>query len=291
MQDGGCRRRRPSSFCIHTSSLASSAAFTLLELLTVIAIIGIMAAIALPTLRGLKPNTAGSATRQLLDAVSHARQLALGMRTTVYMVFVPPSFFNDNTYKASYGSWSAADQALAKSLLDKQMVGYNYVTLRSIGDQPGVSYPQYLDRWRTLPAGAYVSLEKFSNSTVPVLKIQTNGVTAYNVYAFNWTNNIPFPSERTPPHTSAQPYTWLPYIAFDGTGQLVYGNGQGETQPEFIPITQGTVAIPRDRDTKEALAQPVSVIESPVGNTTSNFTLVFVDQLTGRARIESRKVQ
>ena len=58
----------------------------------VIAIMGILAAIALPTIRGMKPNAKVAATRQLLDAVGRARQLAISQRTTVYMVFLSTNF-------------------------------------------------------------------------------------------------------------------------------------------------------------------------------------------------------
>lgn len=270
-------------------------AFTLLELLTVIAIMGILAAIALPTLNSLKPNAAAAASRQLLDAVSQARQLAIAQRTTVYMVFVPPNFFNDTAY--NYSSWSASDQNLASSLLDKQLVGYAYVSLRSVGDQPGLSYPRYLSPWRTLPQGAYIAPEKFTgyNTLYPpplVLQIFTNKPialpAAYQVFAFNLTNGIPFPSETTPKYSPARPYVTLAYIAFDSTGQLVSGSG---ARPELIPVTQGSVAFARDPATKQALPQQPTVRDVPSGNTTNNFNLVYVDQLTGRARIDHTKVQ
>jgi len=292
--------RSHSSFIIHHSSI-SSRAFTLIELLAVIAIMGIIAAIALPSLNSLKPNAAGAATRQMLDAVTHARQLALSQRTTVYMVFVPPGFWTDPAY--AYTTWSTNDQTLATSLTDKQLTGYTYVSLRSVGDQPGVSYPRYLTPWRTLPPGAYLSLEKFTPYTPPtlpplVLQVYTNTpppaltpVLAYKVFAFNWTNNIPFPSETTKRASGVRPYIALPYIAFNGMGQLVYGNGAPETQPEFIPITQGTVSIPRDPNTKVALQVLPAPRAVPSGNTTNNFNLVYIDQLTGRARIEHAKVQ
>src|ERR1035437_5880610 len=75
------------------AALRTSPAFTLLELLVVIAIMGILAAIALPSIRGLKPNAKVAATRQLLDAVGRARQLALSQRTIVYMVFLSTNFW------------------------------------------------------------------------------------------------------------------------------------------------------------------------------------------------------
>jgi len=275
MRKAECRRRRPSSFFILPSSF--SRAFTLLELLTVIAIMGIIAAIALPTMNSLKPNVAAAASRQLLDAVTHARQLALSQRTTVYMVFVPPGFWTDS----ATGSWTPNDWAVAANLYDKQMVGYTYVTLRSIGDQPGVSYPQYLAPWRTLPQGAYIATNKFISAAV--LNIYTNGVLVHQVYRFNTTTNIPFPAETNHP-----PYVWLPYIAFDGMGQLVSGSA---ARPEVIPITQGNVGILRDPTTKAALKAAPKPGEVPPGNTINNFNLVYVDQLTGRARIERTKVQ
>src|ERR1035438_10912026 len=78
------RPRRHSSFIIHRSSFAG---FTLLELLAVIAIMGIIAAIALPSISALKPNSAAAATRQMRDAVTYARQLAMSQRTTLCSVF------------------------------------------------------------------------------------------------------------------------------------------------------------------------------------------------------------
>src|SRR5881394_793496 len=67
------------------------AAFTLIELLVVMAIIGLLAAIGLPAIKGFGKGTGmAGAQRQLLDDLALARLRAISGRTTVYMVFVPP---------------------------------------------------------------------------------------------------------------------------------------------------------------------------------------------------------
>ena len=253
----------------------------------VIAIMGILAALALPTIRGMKPNAKVAATRQLFDAVGRARQLALSQRTTVYMVFLSTNFWTDPSYASA--SWTNSDQIAARSQFDKQLVGYAYVSLRSVGDQPGVHHPRYLSPWRTLPEGAYIPLAKFTPaSQVPVLQIVTNGIPAYRILGFSYTTAVPFPSETTPPASTLRPYIALPYIAFDGMGQLVSGISG---QPELIPISEGSITFARDRNTGLPLPQPPLVIERPPGNTLEDYSLVYIDRLTGRAHVERRKVQ
>src|SRR4051812_10350702 len=116
----------------------SYAAFTLMELLVVIAIIGILAALVGPIVSNFRKGDAMlSGTRQMLDTVARARQLAISQRTTVYLVFVPTNFW-DNTPAnvTAYGNLPASLRTVTSNLLDKQLTGYALVSLRSVGDQP-----------------------------------------------------------------------------------------------------------------------------------------------------------
>ena len=237
------------------SAFGTSSAFTLIELLMVIAIMGIIAAIALPSIRSLKPNAKVAATRQLLDAVTRARQLALSQRTAVYMVFVPPNFWTDPQHGAS---WTPADWTAATNLLDKQLIGYAYVSLRSVGDQPGMHTPRYLSLANVAARLLHLPSQKFwpgltlTNTTLGPHDLPTDR--RLPVHG-STTNNIPFPLETTLP--ASGPFVTLPYIAFDGTGQLISGQlDSGLPQPELIPIAEGSVSYARNPNTKVPLPQP-----------------------------------
>ena len=55
-----------------------------------------MAGLTVPVLKNFaKSDATLGASRQLLDGVARARQLAISQRTTVYMVFVPTNFWVD----------------------------------------------------------------------------------------------------------------------------------------------------------------------------------------------------
>ena len=79
-------------------------------------------------------------------------------------------------------------------------------------------------------------------------------------------------------------------------GQLVHElNGplayELSRQPELIPVAEGNVSFARDANSKVAVAQSPTVTERPPGNTLDNYSLVYIDRLTGRAHVERRKVQ
>ena len=254
-------------------------AFTLIELLVVIAIIGIVAAISVPAFNNMrKSDAAAAATRQLQDDLARARQFAISRRTTVYMVFVPANYWNDPAFTALNGTFTAEDRFAATNLMDKQLIGYNFVALRDVGEQPGRGRPRYLDEWRTLPEGTFVPTYKFSarNFITPVQ--------GYLIPGMSVTNIIPFPRADTISPSGF--YPWVPYIAFNHLGQLESG-----LDVEAIPLARGTVTLPLDANKKPYPGLPVFAEKPPGNSTNSAYTLVMVDRLTGRAHVERQKIQ
>ena len=193
-----------SSAVNHQSSIINHQfrrAFTLIEMLVVISILGILAALTVPALKNFgKSNVNISASRQLLDDVARARQLAISQRTTVYMVFVPTNFWDNpgtiNLNTAWFNPLTPAQQTAATNLCGNQLSGYNFVAYGAMGDQPGQHAWHYLAPWQTLPDGSFIALQKFIESPVQYYTI-TDPVDAskyYNIYGF--TNMlVPFPTE------------------------------------------------------------------------------------------------
>jgi prepilin-type N-terminal cleavage/methylation domain-containing protein len=286
---------QPSAFGFHSAARA----FTLIELLVVMAIIGILAALAAPVLHNFRPNYTASLTSQLLTDLARARQLAISQHTTVYMVFVPTNFYSDPTWGQR---WTSADFVQATNLLDKQNIAYNFVSLHSMGDQPGRPTVHYLSSWKFLPEGGFIYPAKFlpPTSLQPVLTIYTNlNNLAFQVYSLNRANGnpqvsptIPFPLETTLPASPRQPYISLPYIAFDYMGRVVYGPPSQTLQDRaaIIPITRGSVTFSHDANKRPRWGLP-SFNEQPVGNTTNGYNLVYVDSITGRARALQQEVR
>jgi prepilin-type N-terminal cleavage/methylation domain-containing protein len=282
-------------------------AFTLIELLTVIAIIGILAALLAPVLKNFsKPDVTVAATRQMLDDFGRARQLAITGRSTVYMVFIPTNFWTDPlrpvpTSDAWAGLKGTAPLVAASTIVTQlyaaQFNGYMMVSLRDIGDQPGRTFPKDLVRVKTLPAGSYIPPLKFYDAPVygsinpPAYPTNRSDLP---IYRFLRTNTIPFPTSDVMTNVNFMSkyntvfnFVTLPYIAFNYLGQLTSGDGTVLPYDENIPLAYGSIAPFVSSANKAQLQGVPSVIEIPPGNpTNSAYNVIHVDRLTGRARLE-----
>jgi prepilin-type N-terminal cleavage/methylation domain-containing protein len=279
------KRHKVLAFRLQPSAFAWSA-FTLVELLVVISILGILAYLTMPALKNWSKSDATiSASRQLLDDVGRARQLAISQRTTVYMVFVPTNFWSGDANAFLATLPTPAQQTAATNLCDKQLTGYTFVSLRMVGDQPGQGVPRYLAPWQNLPDGAFIALAKFTNSAAQYYTI-TDPVSgaAYKIYGF--TNMaVPFP-------TADAPHVQIPCIAFNYLGQLTVDGVNLAPLDEYIPLAKGSISLARDSATRALQLAPPDVMEMPPGNSTGpSYNIVHVDRLTGRAVLEFEKMQ
>jgi prepilin-type N-terminal cleavage/methylation domain-containing protein len=271
--------------------------FTLIELLVVISILGILAFLTLPALKNFaKSDATISASRQLLDDVAHARQLAISQRTTVYMVFVPTNFWAEPDGVTFNSTWfnalSPAAQTTTTNLCDKQVTGYTFMAYGAMGDQPGNHQWHYLAPWQGLPDGAFIALAKFANSPSQSYPMNdpVSGALLYNIHGFNTNNSIPFPVEtNTASPTADLPF--LPYIAFNYLGQLTADGANLADRDEYIPLAKGSISLARDPSTKALQFASPDVMEMPPGNSTNiSYNIVHIDRLTGRAVLEFYKM-
>ena len=265
-------------------------AFTLLELMLVIAIIGFIAAMALPHVAGFgQANSMVTATRQVQDDVALARQRAMVNRSTVYMVFLPPMFWNDPDYVANMSSQQVTN------LMMHQYSAYALISLATVGDQPGQHHPQYITDWRVLPSGVFFAPWEFTlnNPGTNIFTTNTLAGTIIPNTIFPWgglTNGVinggpkfPFPSLYAT-NSSGLP---LPYIAFTPQGTLTTS---GVHQYEYIALARGSIFYPTDTNGVPQFAPP-NLAEAPPGNDIHNPNLIQIDSLTARPTLIQNQFQ
>jgi prepilin-type N-terminal cleavage/methylation domain-containing protein len=320
MAAGAVRVRLPCPVARHPSPLTGRAcrvglerrrAFTLVEMLVVMAILGIIAGLAMPALKNFgRTDAMTAATAQMVADVARARQLAISQRTTVYMVFLPANFWKNPFYNtpAWYNYWwsnlSPAQRTTVTNLCDRQLTGYTFMAYGAVGDQPGNHLWHYLASWQSLPEGTFIATNKFDFPGSLVSSAPPSAVAP----VFNqWDKDYPhsdrnaiyaFTNVAVPFPTEGAPLLSLPCLAFNYLGQLTTQTltPQPLQQDEYIPLVRGNVMPAIDSNTRAYLvtnAPPGSpqVFEVPPGNSTNAYNIIHIDWLTGRATLEQPRMQ
>lgn len=288
---------------------ARQEAFTLIELLMVVAIIGILAAVGIPAITGLtSSNKSAVATGQLAGDLKLARTRAMAERTTVYVVFVPTNFTGLNLVAPVDGASvpprpTQADLALlernrrlTEKLLNQKYTSYALYAERRVGDQPGRPSAKYISSWKALPEGSFVAAREFDR----MLSAQAWKNTPIGDRPLPY-GQFPFPSD-----TADCPLFPLPYIAFNHLGQMVvphyfafnqdpYVPVPGQPEDEIIRVAQGGIFYPRNGTTgrliNEAAGDPFERAElTEVPSDSSDNQWVRVNWLTGRAQIDKPQI-
>ncbi|MBG89037.1 MAG: hypothetical protein CMO80_19340 [Verrucomicrobiales bacterium] len=245
-------------------------AFTLVEMLVVLAVIGIIAGLALPTLTGLgKGNVNSAGTRKLLDDLMYARQKAIAGRTKVYVMFMPEfRYFSFGPSQGSLnppvpfstipGSNDFVNNLVPNKIASSQMIGYTIFADRSVGDQPGRKTSRFITDWEYLPEGVHIPHQILMN---PNIFLNVSRFTAGS-----GPNDVTMPIEFT--NKTANYY--LPCIGFDTRGRLIGRPiGGTNTNDVVIPILEGAVQIPEHptlKDRNDAITVPGIVTAKPILN-------------------------
>jgi len=260
--------------------------FTLTELMIVIAIIGAIAAISIPALKGItKSQTINNATRQLMEDLALARQYAILNHSVVHVVFVPPNVTN---IVLTAPPARTNDVALLKRLGSGAFTTYAIYAERTVGDQPGQRRPRYLSQWKSLPDGVFIAEREFVR--IPA-RTWANSAAINRPFAYYSSLKFPgfsFPtvsgSSQQLPHITFHPDGGL--LAYDENGAPIRGSGiRGD---EYIDLARGSVFASRE-DNGDLIFFDVK--ESPPNNSVDNYNRIHIDGMTGRAKLERPEIQ
>ena len=255
----------------------SQAAFTVIELILVIAIIGLLTAISVPAIKGLtQSHTLNSASRQLMDDLALARQYAINNRSYVYVLFVPPTITTMPP--------GNVDNELGRRLMMGIYSTYAIFAERTVGDQPGQSRPRYLSKWKRLPDGVFIAAREFNIIDFKDWEAQNEPLNRpFRALSPDPADPVTFPFPAI-----NNPAVELPHIMFSPQGSCVFINSDGVrlTRDEVIELARGSILTSRD----DQGTLYFDARESPPNNSINNYNRIRLDGLTGRGSLERPEI-
>jgi hypothetical protein len=239
--------------------------------------------------------TSKGAMRQLVEDLSYARQIALRNRSTVYVVFTPTNIWDiiKDVDREMLPPRKKDPRLLSlTNMLEKQFSGYAIMSMRSVGDQPGRSHPNYLTEWKKLPDGMLIAPYKFMEWRKGVHEYQRGDEYSDGFLRDHFNGHPPQPPLIPFPLADSSPAR-LPHVAFNSRGQLVKRDGFGKLVPagrdEIIPLVEGSVFHERDRFGNYRPIRPDVLATGGFSELAEHLyhTRIRVNHITGRARAET----
>lgn len=259
---------------------SSGRAFTLVELLTVVAIMGIMAGVAAVSLRGLRSPAIASAANEVASAMKSARQMAIASGRKTLVVFpIATNGLTTNIFR----SYAIFEEVPVGEATTQASPNGGYFT----NSGTNAWYVARTD-WRTIPEGVV-----FCNLTADGTYSPLTGDDFQNMGS----NNIGVPLPRYT-RSSQAGYEWqyftsfgtldirredsansslatlnnAPFLGFYPNGRAYYVNSGTLRWGAAIRLTLGFV-----RGTQVAVTD------------TNNYYVVETDPTVGRIRVKSRE--